>query len=248
MLDVTFNFNFGSVDQLDAKSVFTTLNEMETALNEGQWPTLFFGSHDMSRFRSRLASGGLVKTQLLAFLMLTAKGVPFIYYGEEVGMPDLTFSSVKEMRDIQGTAAYYQALQTGTDEKQALEIAIEKTRDKARGPMIFPDGKPFTLGEPWIKMATLPEKEARTMWRFYQGLLAFRKENDFKEMEYTFLKLDGEVLSYQRGEFIFLLHFGEEEVTYPLQGNYQLVFGEAVMVGNGIRMGAHTGIALRVEE
>ncbi|NHX34801.1 glucohydrolase, partial [Escherichia coli] len=76
---------------------------------------------------------------------------------EEVGMPDLTFSSVKEMRDIQGTAAYYQALQTGTDEKQALEIAIEKTRDKARGPMIFPDGKPFTLGEPWIKMATLPE-------------------------------------------------------------------------------------------
>ncbi|EKM9526572.1 glucohydrolase [Listeria monocytogenes] len=248
MLDVTFNFNFGSVDQLDAKSVFTTLNEMETALNEGQWPTLFFGSHDMSRFRSRLASGDLVKTQLLAFLMLTAKGVPFIYYGEEVGMPDLTFSSVKEMRDIQGTAAYYQALQTGTDEKQALEIAIEKTRDKARGPMIFPDGKPFTLGEPWIKMATLPEEEARVMWDFYQALLAFRKENDFKEMEYTFLKLDGEVLSYQRGEFIFLLHFGEEEVTYPLQGNYQLVFGEAMMVENGIRMGAHTGIALRVEE
>lgn len=221
---------------------------METALNEGQWPTLFFGSHDMSRFRSRLASGDLVKTQLLAFLMLTAKGVPFIYYGEEVGMPDLTFSSVKEMRDIQGTAAYYQALQTGTDEKQALEIAIEKTRDKARGPMIFPDGKPFTLGEPWIKMATLPEKDAQMMWGFYQALLAFRKENDYKEMEYTFLKLDGEVLSYQRGEFIFLLHFGEEEVTYPLQGNYQLVFGEAMMVENGIRMGAHTGIALRVEE
>lgn len=69
----------------------------------------FLGSHDMSRFRSRLASGDIVKTQLLAFLMLTAKGVPFIYYGEEVGMPDLTFSSVKEMRDIQGTAAYYQA-------------------------------------------------------------------------------------------------------------------------------------------
>ncbi len=52
--------------------------------------------------------------------------------------------------------------------------------------MIFPDGKPFTLGEPWIKMATLPEEEARMMWDFYQTLLAFRKENDFKEMEYTF--------------------------------------------------------------
>ncbi|EEJ0014127.1 alpha-glucosidase [Listeria innocua] len=248
MLDVTFNFNFGSVELLDAQSVFTTLNEMETALQEGQWPTLFFGSHDMSRFTTRLSNGNLSKTKLLAFLMLTAKGIPFIYYGEEVGMPDLTFSSVEEMRDIQGTAAYYQALQAGSDEQSALELAINKTRDKARGPMVFPDGKPFTTGQPWIKMASLKEDEALSMWHFYQALLAFRKGHDFKEKEYASLTLDGETLSYQRGKFLFLLHFGEAEVTYPLQGKLELVFGEAVMLEAGIKMGAYTGIALRVED
>ncbi|MBC2348230.1 glucohydrolase [Listeria welshimeri] len=248
MLDVTFNFNFGSVEQIDAKSVFTLLNEMETALNEGQWPTLFFGSHDMSRFLTRLADGNLSKTKLLAFLMLTAKGVPFIYYGEEVGLPDLPFSSVKEMRDIQGTNAYYQALKTGSNEEDALKIAIGKTRDKARGPMVFPDKRPFTLDEPWIKMASLKEEETLSMWQFYKTLLAFRKAHDFKEKEYAFLRLDGEILSYQRGEFLFLLHFGEGKVLYPLSGQKQLVFGEADMLETGIRLGAYTGIALRVED
>ncbi|MDT0016147.1 alpha-amylase family glycosyl hydrolase [Listeria swaminathanii] len=248
MLDVTFNFNFGSVEQIDAKSVFTSLNEMETELQEGQWPTLFFGSHDMSRYTTRLADGNLIKTKLLAFLMLTAKGVPFIYYGEEMGMPDLTFSSVEEMRDIQGTAAYYQALQRGKAETQALESAIEKTRDKARGPMVFPDGKPFTSGEPWIKTASLQEKEALSMWHFYKELLTFRKEQDFKDKEYTSLKLDGEILSYQRGKILFLLHFGEGEVVYPFRGQGRLVFGEADMLETGIKIGAHAGIALRVED
>lgn len=160
----------------------------------------------------------------------------------------MPFSSVKEMRDIQGTNAYYQALKTGSNEEDALKIAIGKTRDKARGPMVFPDKRPFTLDEPWIKMASLKEEEALSMWQFYKTLLAFRKAHDFKEKEYAFLRLDGEILSYQRGEFLFLLHFGEDKVLYPLSGQKQLVFGEADMLETGIRLGAYTGIALRVED
>ncbi|MBC1488857.1 alpha-glucosidase [Listeria sp. FSL L7-1485] len=248
MLDVTFNFNFGSVEKVDAASIFSTLNAMEMALSDGQWPTLFFGSHDMSRFTTRLADGDLLKTKLLAFLMLTAKGVPFIYYGEEMGMPDLTFTSVEEMRDIQGVSAYYQALERDLNPECALEIAIQKTRDKARGPMVFPDKKAFSDGEPWIKSASLPEKEARSMWTFYQALLAFRKTTDFKKEEYTSLKLAGELLSYRRGEFLFLLHFGEGFVDFSLEEKATLVFGEANISETKIKMGPYAGIALRVED
>ncbi|MBM5695000.1 glucohydrolase [Listeria seeligeri] len=248
MLDVTFNFNFGSVEKIDAESVFASLNAMESELQAGQWPTLFFGSHDMSRFTSRLANEHLSKTKLLAFLMLTAKGIPFIYYGEEMGMPDIDFTSVDEMRDIQGISAYYQALERGDSLDNALEIAVQKTRDKARGPMVFPDGEPFTTGESWIKSASLPEKEAKSMWEFYQALLTFRKENDFKEKEYSYLKLDGELLSYRRGNFLFFIHFGSEPVIYTPKEKTTLVFGNAMIEKTSISIAAYSGIALRVED
>lgn len=97
-------------------------------------------------------------------------------------------------------------------------------------------------------MASLNEEDALSMWHFYQTLLAFRKGHDFKEKEYSSLTLDGETLSYQRGEFLFLLHFGETEVTYPLQGKLELIFGDAEMLEAGVKMGAYAGIALRVED
>lgn len=147
-----------------------------------------------------------------------------------------------------GISAYYQALERGDSLDNALEIAVQKTRDKARGPMVFPDGEPFTTGESWMKSASLPEKEAKSMWEFYQALLTFRKENDFKEKEYSYLKLDGELLSYRRGNFLFFIHFGSEPVIYTPKEKTTLVFGEAMIEKMSISIAAYSGIALRVED
>ena len=81
LLDVVFNFNFGSIPEFSAKRIFDELQSMES--NMSNYPTLFFGSHDMSRFMNRLADNNPEKAEALAALMFTAKGVPFVYYGEE---------------------------------------------------------------------------------------------------------------------------------------------------------------------
>ncbi|WP_369752222.1 alpha-amylase family glycosyl hydrolase [Flavobacterium sp. WC2409] len=84
LLDVVFNFNFGSIKEFSAKRIYDELQSMEK--NMQNYPTLFFGSHDMPRLVDRLAKNNPKRAESLAALMLTAKGVPFIYYGEEIGM------------------------------------------------------------------------------------------------------------------------------------------------------------------
>ena len=74
-------FNFGSIPAFSAKQIFDELQSMEK--NMQSYPTLFFGSHDMPRMIDRLANGNADRAEALAALVLTAKGVPFIYYGEE---------------------------------------------------------------------------------------------------------------------------------------------------------------------
>lgn len=104
LLDVVFNFNFGSIDTFSAQRIFDELESMEK--NGSNYPTLFFGSHDMPRMIDRLADGNTERAEALAALILTAKGVPFVYYGEEIGMHNITAQTMEEMVDVQGKTQY----------------------------------------------------------------------------------------------------------------------------------------------
>jgi glycosidase len=120
-------------DKFLAKRIFDELQSMEK--NMSNYPTLFFGSHDMPRMIDRLADGNPDKAVALAALTLTAKGVPFIYYGEEIGMHNITAQSMKEMIDIQGKTHYQLALDKGKNPDEALLEGNKHNRDKSRSPM-----------------------------------------------------------------------------------------------------------------
>jgi trehalose-6-phosphate hydrolase len=67
-----------------------------------------------------LAGGSVERAEALAALMLTAKGVPFIYYGEEIGMQNITADSYDEIADIQGKTFYQLAIDAGKTPTEAL--------------------------------------------------------------------------------------------------------------------------------
>lgn len=151
LLDVVFNFNFGSIPSFSASRIFDELKSMETHMQS--YPTLFFGSHDMPRMIDRLADGDERKAEALAAIMLTAKGVPFIYYGEEIGMHNIYAGSAGEIIDIQGKTYYKQALSQGKSETEALAQANEHNRDKSRSPMQWNASAygGFSCCRSWIK-------------------------------------------------------------------------------------------------
>ena len=145
------------------------------------WPTLVFSNHDRKRSISRLG-GDRAKAHLLACYQLTARGVPFIYQGEEIGM---------EQSDLPAkTALDPLARQYDWIPQFILDRAPETiNRDGCRTPMQWDNSANAGFSPegsvPWLPVnpnfnAVNVEKEKLdpgSIWRTYQNLLSFRKEH-----------------------------------------------------------------------
>ncbi|WP_244364433.1 alpha-glucosidase [Paenibacillus cellulositrophicus] len=213
LLDVVFNFNLGSRKELKVHEMFAELVRMEELHRPEQVPTIFFSSHDMPRHYSRFSSGDdsldLCTAKLMAALMLTAKGVPFIYYGDEIGMRDFVPADIGQMRDIQGLTAYRMAKESGMPEADALTTAILRSQDHSRTPMQW-DGSRyggFSLHGSWIPLGPSSQQiHVQKQWgskhsllEFYRSLILLRgKHRALQTGKYTFLKRKGECIYYSR--------------------------------------------------
>ncbi|WP_299093758.1 alpha-glucosidase [uncultured Metabacillus sp.] len=231
-LDIVFNFNLGSIPAFDVDAIFEQLTKMEEIHTEDQLPTLFFSSHDMPRHISRFGEEGLEeeRAKLLATLILTAKGVPFLYYGDEIGMRDLIHDDIVFMKDIQGVTAFELAIQAGKTEEEALTIANEKSRDKARSPMQWDESENsgFSTAEPWISFPTKREginvrqqlAQSDSILSYYKKLLELRRNHPaLHHGDYQLLEKNGDMIYFIKaaeGERVMvLLNFGREKVLLP---------------------------------
>jgi len=224
LLDVVFNFNFGSIPAFSVERLFNELQSMEH--NMHGYPTLFFGSHDNPRIMDRLAGGDIERARVLAVLMLTAKGVPFIYYGEETGMKNITANTYEEIADIQGKTFYKLAIDAGKTPEEALAEGNNHNRDKSRSPMQWDStmNAGFTTGKPWIKLnENYPEvnvsKEVlqkNSMLNTYKTLLLLRtNEKALQYGSYEKLERHGDMFlftrTYEQEKVTVILNFGKEQ-------------------------------------
>lgn len=229
LMDVVFNFNFGSIAEFSVERIFAELKSMEAKMPG--YPTLFFGSHDMPRLIDRLADGTPERAKALAALMLTAKGIPFIYYGEEIGMHNITANSYDEMVDIQGRTQYMLALKQGKTPADALAAGNAHNRDKSRSPMQWNSSYAagFTTGTPWIKVNedyinTNVEQALyveNSLLNVYKKLIALRNsEKALQFGEYEELGLQGQRIGftrkYQNEKITTVINFGDDiTLTIP---------------------------------
>lgn len=238
LLDVVFNFNFGSIDKFSAQRIFDELQSMEN--NMSNYPTLFFGSHDMPRMIDRLADGNPDKAVALAALILTAKGVPFIYYGEEIGMHNITAQSIEEMVDIQGKTHYQLALDKGKNPDEALLEGNKHNRDKSRSPMQWNANSfaGFSTDKSWIKVnpdykeinVQNLEKKQNSILKNFKALMALRnKEKALQYGKYDKLEFKEDQISFTRsyeGDTITtIINFGTEK-------KMKLPAGAKILMGN----------------
>ena len=215
LLDVVFNFNFGSIPAFSAERIFNELQSMEK--NMSNYPTLFFGSHDMPRMIDRLADGNPEKASALASLIFTAKGVPFVYYGEEIGMHNINAENLAEMKDIQGKTHYQLALAKGKSPEEALLEGNKNNRDKSRSPMQWnkKDFAGFSTEKSWIKVS--PDykknnvedlkKDKKSIFYKYKELIALR--NKEKVLQYGKYNQ----LEYKYNQIVYTRSFESETIT-----------------------------------
>jgi len=156
----------------------------------GGWPVQYLSNHDSARQVSCYGNDTRYRVpsaKLLATLIHTTPGTPFIYQGEEIGMTNVAFNRIEDYNCRYTVGDYHSMMQTGVAPAEALKILAPKSRDNARTPYQWDAtaNAGFTTGKPWLKLnPRYPEinleadrKSPDSIFSYYQKLIQMRKEH-----------------------------------------------------------------------
>ena len=221
-LSMIFNFDHVDIDgrmgikwfsrKFDLVRFKKIYQRWQEGLYQKGWNSLFIENHDQRRSVGRFNTDEkiLESSKMLANTYFLMRGTPFIYQGQEIGMPNPHFTSIDEIKDVESHNIYnllnkYKILKLFVKEKRLFEYS----RDNARTPMLWdetPNGG-FTNGTPWIDVnkdksrnvkAALEDKSS--LFHYYQKLIRLKREYPvIKDGKYVPLYLkDKEVFAYKR--------------------------------------------------
>ena len=133
---------------------FKTLTKWQNALD---WNTVYFENHDQPRSVSRFGDDKRFHAEsakALATLLLSLRGTPFIFQGQEIGMTNFDFENMDKVRDIESHNIWNLSGKLHFPKKLRWEMIRLKSRDNARTPMQWSasENGGFTSGEPWLSV------------------------------------------------------------------------------------------------
>ncbi|GAB4442637.1 MAG: alpha-amylase family glycosyl hydrolase [Chloroflexi bacterium OHK40] len=158
-----FNFNLVTLREWGALVVRDLVDRYEATLPDGAWPNWVLGNHDQPRIASRV---GHPLARLAQMLLLSLRGTPTLYYGDELGMEDVPIPPERVV------------------DPQGLRMP-GFSRDPQRSPMLWErgPGAGFSSGEPWLPLAAdyatrnvaAQRADGRSMLSFTRRLLELRR-------------------------------------------------------------------------
>ena len=243
-LQLAFNFVFLH-SPFTAEGLRTVVDAAEAALDGPAWPVWAVSTHDLPRFVDRWCGGSVERARAALLMLLTLRGTPVLYYGDELGMRDVPVPA-HQRRDPVGTGAF----------------DAGPGRDPCRTPMPWSPGPGagFTTpaAEPWLPMSTQPEvsvEEQRadpgSMLVLTRDLIALRRaEPDLSGGDYASLPSPDGVWVYRRGaRFVVVLNLSDDHAEVDAGGAGRIRLstnrardGEAV--GPAVRLGPWEGAVI----
>jgi alpha-glucosidase len=174
----------------------------EAAVPENGWPTYVLGNHDQDRLVSRI---GAAQARVAALFLLTVRGAPYIYQGEELGLPNGEVAP-EQYRDPQG-----------------INLGISRDLCRTPFPWTGAPGAGFTSGTPWLPISSAAvafnvdteSSDPHSFLELYRRLLALRRAHAALHVgAMTLLESPAGTLAFVRaaqGErFLSALNFTEE--------------------------------------
>ena len=183
-------FNFQLIDApWEARALAAVITDYEAALPPGGWPNWVLGNHDRPRVAARR---GQAQARVAAVLLLTLRGTPTLYYGDELGLSDVMIeaSQVRDPRELR-------------------EPGLALGRDPVRTPMAWDDSENagFSTTKPWLPLnADWPTRNVAQMTEgpqsiltLYRRLLTIRRDCPALSIgDFVLLNVEDDVLVYER--------------------------------------------------
>lgn len=271
-LDLVINFDIVRMDIDGWRKTSWTLpglkalySRLDAAAGSHGWNTQFLSNHDNPRSVSHFGDDDPAwverSARVLNTLILTQRGTPFLYQGEELGMTNYPFQALDDFDDLE-VAGRWRDLAGRVPEAEYLANARAMGRDNSRTPMQWTAGPHggFTTGQPWLAVnpnaavINAEDQAARpdSVLSHCRALIAWRRGSaDLLDGAYEDLDPGHEqIFAYRRGAgLVVVLNFGRETVRYALPDRLVIegvAFGQAEVEGQVVTLAGWTSVILAV--
>jgi len=240
---------------LKFKEIFT---QWDSAFAAKGWLSIFLSNHDQARLVTRFGNDDPAfrepSAKMLITFLMSMRGTPYYYYGDELGMTNIRFNKIEDYRDVQTLNEYQYQKKHGGNTNAFIERKAFESRDNGRTPFQWDSSANagFTTGIPWIKVnpnytiinAAIQDKDPNSVLNYFRKMVQLRKDNlALVYGKYTVLdKNNPAVYAYTRElngkKILVLLNFTATDATVntginllkakQLTSNYSTVSGSVL--------------------
>ena len=217
----------------DFKEVFS---RWDSAFAEKGWIAVFLSNHDNARMVNRFGNPNpkyrTVSTQLLNTFLLSMRGTPYTYYGDELGMTNIDMPTIKEYVDIDALGKYQAALDANEDMEEFMKVLNYSSRENGRTPMQWDSTQNagFTAGTPWKKVnenyreinVAAQNRDPNSVLNHFRRMTKLRTNNPVLVYgKYEILKKEHpDIYAYTRSsennKMLILLNFSENNTSITI--------------------------------
>ncbi len=248
-------YGYKKYSLIEFKQIVT---DWDRLVDMGGWNTAFLGNHDFPRIVSRFGNDKTYRKQaakLLCMFLMTQRGTPYIYFGDEIGMTNVPWEELGKYRDLWVFDGFEKHLKKGGKKEDFLKNLKHTSRDNARTPMQWNNKKNggFSEGVPWIDLnpnyenvnVENAENAKDSILHFYRKMISVRKGNktliygNYLDLE----PLDENLFIYSRKDdshtFLICLNFSDHCITY--QSDMLNQRSDVILCNYGMRNSVSTG-------
>lgn len=225
---------FGQPLPLKIETFKDTMVTWQKRLQKISYPTLYWNNHDMPRILTRFAAESEHKkaaAKMLATLMYLQRGVPCIYYGEEIGMESAVLPKISDFEDRQADEFFKEAKEAGATEAECLSMLSRSHKMAARTVMQWNESEyyGFSATKPWkygqtndVNVAN-EQSDGTSILNFYKSVLKLKKKPLFVEGNFVLVDTMDDLYVYKRtlgdSEAWVICNLADAVTKYRVRGN-----------------------------
>jgi len=235
------------IDFVEFKKIFQLWDEK---FKSDGWGSIFLGNHDFQRIVSRFGNDADFweeSAKLLCLMLMTMRGTPYVYQGDEIGMTNVAFDRIEDYDDVEIMNAYAEWKAQGKDLDLFLKHVHVNGRDNARTPIQWDatENAGFTSATPWLKLnpnytkinVADQQNAGNSILNFYRQMISIRKANpSLVYANYAVInEAHKQVYAYWRWDdavrYLILLNFSADQQTFEVDDRFDIE-SLSLIIGN----------------
>ncbi|QTF06977.1 alpha-glucosidase [Brenneria izadpanahii] len=264
-LNMLFHFDVVRLDRDNWRKTSWTLPELKEAYQKidrsGRlgWNTSFLSNHDNPRAVSHFGDDSdqwrALSAKALATMMLTQRATPFLYQGDELGMTNYPFKTVKDFEDVEVRGLWKVLVESGkVPADEFLEHIRQTSRDNARTPMQWSTATNggFTTGTPWLAVnpnysqinADSQINAQDSVYSYHRELIALRRQTpaliygEYNDLDPQHNKIFAYTRTLGDQQYLVVINFTHDNVEWDIPNGKKIV---KTLISNRSELAAEPG-------